>query len=350
MDKLIILLVPVAALIIALMSMPLIIKLAHRYQAFDHPEDRKLHEVPMPTLGGISFSLALICIMLFLLEYNIVIALFCGLLVVLITGILDDMFHLNPGIKFLAQIFASLLFIYLSGYSLHTFGDLLGLGEWTTGRYHVAVTVFCMIGVINAMNFIDGLDGLAGGISLIACLFLAGFSWLCGDEITLLLVLAPAGGLAGFLYFNRHPARIYMGDTGSLVLGFLLSAYCVALVNIPDCDNRMLPVSMAIIMGLPIVDAILVMTNRMIHAKNPFYPDNTHIHHRLMRITCNYRLTVWILYALMASCGVLAWLVRHMIEWHQFAIGVVYAVLMFGSIYLLDYRCCVTQENRTGNQ
>ena len=342
-------LVPASAICIALLTVPLIIRFAHRYQAYDQPGNRKLHEFPMPTLGGISFSLALICIMLFLLEHAIVIALFSGLLVILITGILDDMFHLNPGIKFLAEIIASLLFIYLSGYSLLTFGDLLGLGEWTTGRYHIAVTVFCMIGVINAMNFIDGMDGLAGGVSLVACLFLAGFSFLCGNDIFTLLLLALGGGLTGFLYYNSYPAKIYMGDTGSLVLGYLLSAFCVALVNIPDCDTRILPVSMAVVMGLPIVDAILVMTNRMIHLKNPFYPDNTHIHHRLMRIIGNHKKTVWSLYLLMACCGVLALLVRSLVEWHQFAIGVVFATFLFASIYLLDYRGNRTRVFNSGN-
>ncbi|MEE9551478.1 MAG: hypothetical protein V3V89_00385, partial [Gammaproteobacteria bacterium] len=123
---------------------------------------------------------------------------------------------------------------------------------------------------------------------------------------------------------------------GSLVLGYVLSAICILLVQNTDGVNSVLPISMAIVVGLPIVDALLVMTIRMSHGRNPFLPDKTHLHYRLMSLGLNHPNVVWIMYFAMFSCGLLAVLVAELVEWQQFAIGGFYASLLFGSIYILQ--------------
>lgn len=329
----------VCALILALIAMPPALRLSLKINAVDDPDHRKVHEAPIPLLGGVVIALAFVVSSLLLVPVDPVMKAFiAGFAIITLTGLADDLWHLRPLFKFSGEIAASLVFLIFSGVALHSFGDLIGTGEVTTGRYALAVSVFCMIGVMNAMNMADGLDGLAGGISLIACMFLAWFSVLSGQPLLTSLLVALMGSLCGFLYYNRHPARVFMGDTGSLVLGYVLSAICILMVENKAVNIPVAPISMAMVLGLPIVDAILVMTNRMLHGKNPFAADNTHSHHRLLALGLSHAHAVRVIYILMASCGLLAVVMRGLPEWVQFYAGVGYAALIFGTVYVLQYR------------
>ena len=328
-----------AALMMSWFFMPVAIRLSNKLGAMDKPDERKLHDNAIPVLGGIVIFLTFIICFLVLIPLDKVFQSFmAGLLVIFITGLVDDIWHLNPLLKFTGEITSALLFILMSDISIISFGDLVGTGSIYTGKYAIPVTVFCMVGVMNALNFADGLDGLAGGISAIACIFLACFAWLCGSFSYLLMLLILLGSLLGFLYFNRYPAKIFMGDTGSLVLGYILSAICILLVQKTHCSSPVLPVSMAIVMGLPIVDALVIMANRILHGRNPFSPDNSHLHHRLLLIGFSHEKTVLVVYLMMSSCGILALFIRPLLEWVQFTIGVVYASLLFGSVYILNFK------------
>jgi len=319
--------------------LPLVIRFAVHIGATDDPDHRKVHETPTPLLGGVAIVLAFIISSLLLVPLDPVMkALFAGFVIIALTGLADDLWHLRPLFKFTGEIVASLVFLLLGDTLLRDVGDLLGGGVVTTGRYALAVSVFCMIGVMNAMNMTDGLDGLAGGISLIACVFLAWFALVSGQTVVTSLLVAMTGCMVGFLYYNRYPARVFMGDTGSLVLGYFLSAICILMVENRTVQVPVAPVSMAIIMGLPIVDTILVMTNRIVHGRSPFAPDNTHLHHRLMALGLSHRDTVYVMYILMFSCGLLAVLLRGLPDWVQFYTGVVYATLIFGTVYVLQNR------------
>jgi len=325
------------ALMITVIIVPFANKLAFVINAVDVPSERKIHTKPMPSLGGLAISISFSISALICLEFNPVFKAFLvGLIVITITGVIDDIWHIPSPVKFAGEIAASLLFIYLSGIVIVSFGDLIGTGSIGTGRYAIPVTVFCMVGVINALNFADGLDGLAGGICAVACLFLAYFSFISGNQFYLILIVAIFGSLIGFLYYNRYPAKVFMGDTGSLVLGYILSVICILLVQATNGSSLVLPISMAIVMGLPIVDTVLVMTNRMLHGKSPFKPDKIHLHDRLLSLGFKHTTVVYIIYAGMFSCGMLAILIQDLEEYYQFTIGVVYASLLFGSIYFLN--------------
>ena len=323
---------------LVLVLVPQVIRLAHKLNVIDVPGHRKVHEKEIPRLGGLAISISFLVTGLVFLEHsNIFWALFAGFCIVLVTGLVDDIWQTIPAVKFTGEILAALVFLLIADVSITSFGDLVGTGPVTTGRYDIAVSVFCIVGVINALNMADGLDGLAAGISAIGCIFLAYFAWTSGQAFYFLFLIILLGSLAGFLNYNRYPASIFMGDTGSLVLGYLLSAVCILLVQDYTLDNKVVPISMATVLGLPIVDAMIVMSNRILHGKNPFSPDNTHLHHRIMQLGFSHQQTVLVIYAAMVSCGILAVLIRPLSETMQFVTGVIYATFLFGSVYILQY-------------
>ena len=326
------------SLALALVLVPFVIRLAHKLDVIDVPGHRKVHDKDIPRLGGLAIAVSFLFTSLVFLGYsNIFWALLAGFCIVLVTGLVDDIRETIPAVKFTGEILGALVFLLMADVAITSFGDLVGTGPLTTGRYAIPVSVFCMVGVINALNMADGLDGLAGGISAIGCIFLACFAWISGQPVYFLLVIILLGSVGGFLYYNRHPATIFMGDTGSLVLGYLLSAVCILLVQDDTLVNKVVPISMATLLGLPIVDAMLVMVIRMLHGKNPFAPDNTHLHHRIMELGFSHQQTVLVIYIAMVSCGLLAVLMRSLSETMQFTVGVIYATMLFGSVYILQY-------------
>jgi len=294
------------ALILTLLLTPLSMKLAVAVGAIDIPDDRKLHDANIPCLGGLAFAISFgISCLIFLPLNSIVSGLLIGLVIITITGLADDIWHIRPVLKFSGEITGSLIFILYGGTELKSFGDLIGIGPLETGIFAVPITVFCMVGVMNAINFADGMDGLAGGMSAIACLFLIYFSLQSEHWFDLALSVSLFGCLIGFLYFNSHPAKTFMGDTGSLVLGYILSSICVLSQKL-DGELPIAPVSMALVLALPIADTLWVMTNRVIRGESPFSPDNNHLHHKLMTLNLSHSGVVAVLYVCMFICGFLA--------------------------------------------
>jgi UDP-GlcNAc:undecaprenyl-phosphate GlcNAc-1-phosphate transferase len=341
-------LIVITALLLALLLVHQSIKLALLKNIVDQPDTRKVHSQPVPLLGGVGMASAFIITCLIFIKMESLLSAFLGgLLLIVLTGLADDIWTIKPIVKFTGEIIAALVFIWVSGYAIHSFGDLLGIGPVTTGRYAIPVTVFCMVGVMNAMNMADGMDGLAAGISITGCLFLGYFAASSGQYLYLALVMALSGGLLGFLYFNRYPARTFMGDSGSLYLGYTLSAICILLVQDQTLQIPVAPISMAIVLGLPIVDAILVMSLRIGKGKNPFHPDNTHLHHHLLALGLSHPGVVRLICLIMGSCGVLALLVRQQPEWVQFYTGAAYAGLIFGMVFFLQRTGCrVSGKNK----
>ncbi len=324
------------ALILTLFLTPLSMRLAIVVGAIDVPDERKLHDGNIPSLGGLAFTIAFgVSCLIFLPHNSIISGLLIGLVLITITGLADDIWHIPPTLKFSGEIAASLVFILYGKIELTSFGDLIGIGPLETGIFAVPITVFCMVGVMNALNLVDGLDGLAGGMSAIACLFLGYFSLQSGQWLNLALSVALFGGLLGFLYFNIYPAKVFMGDTGSLTLGYILSSICVLSQKI-DSDIPIAPISMALILALPITDTLWVMAYRVCRGKNPFLADNTHLHHDLLTLNLPTSVTVIVLYVCMFICGFLAVLMQSMNEWLQFAIGTGFVISLYVVVALFQ--------------
>jgi len=267
-----------------------------------------------------------------------VVAYLLGASIVLFTGLLDDIVTIPPPMKFAGQILASLVFVSQGGGELTTLGNLLGFGDIQLGPLSLVFSVVAMAGVMNAINLSDGLDGLAGGISSIALVFLGLLAYTQQVWFTLAIILAALGAVLGFLRHNSHPAKLFMGDTGSLFLGFTLAALAVRLATVTVGLNPARPVVLAVILALPIADTLWVMGNRLRHGENPFRPDKTHLHHRLMRLGLRHGEVVPVIYGLMFLSGGLGWFGREWPEWRLFMLAVIFLASLYAGISWCEQR------------
>jgi len=324
------------ALMVTLLAMPFVTKMGRSLGMVDLPDARKVHAKAMPRAGGIAIVLG-IYFTLFLFGYSDrgVQGILLGACIITAVGICDDIWHIRPWQKFLGEILAAVVFIWWGGVSLHSLGDLFATGPIQTGSFASVVTVIGIVGVINALNLSDGLDGLAGGLSAIACLFLGFFAYVNQQWGCLSIIVVLFGSLLGFLYYNSHPAKVFMGDTGSLLLGYLLATAAVLLAG--KTEHPVAPVSMAVVLALPIFDTLLVMTRRVVLGYSPFLPDKTHLHHRLLHIGLSHGAAVSILYSTMGLFGMVAVLMRFLPEWMQFAGAIGLGLLIYGTVIGLNH-------------
>lgn len=322
-------------LFLSLWLTPASIRLSRLVNAIDLPDDRKVHKRAVSRLGGLAMVIGLaVPLSVFLNMDRTLVAFLSGAAIVAATGFLDDVYRIRPAAKFLGEVAAASVFVAVSGVSLHGLGDFLGIGEIRTGLLAPYITVFCMVGVMNALNLSDGLDGLAGGIGAIACTFLGVFAYVSGDWVSLAILAALLGSIFGFLRHNTYPANLFMGDTGSLFLGYSLSALAVLLIRNAGGGVHLSPVAVAAVLGLPILDTLLVMLRRIAHRTNPFLPDKTHLHHRLLDLGLPHSAVVTILYVSSAAFGFVAWGLRLQPEWMQFAAVLALGTAIHGSVAL----------------
>lgn len=268
----------IVSIFISIVSIPILMHYAKQLHMIDEPGLRKVHEVAIPRCGGIGLAAGTLAAILFFVPFQREITgLILGGGVILIFGLLDDRYELNYKWKFLGQFFAVFVVIF-GGISIVSL-PFNGLDE-SALYLTLPLTVVFVVGVINAVNLSDGLDGLAAGIMLLSFSAIAFLAIESDSNAIAIMALAVAGGIVGFLWFNTHPAVVFMGDTGSQFIGFMgvfLSLYLTQVVN--QTLNPALPL---LLLGLPILDTLTVMTRRIRLGRSPFSPDKTHIHHRLM--------------------------------------------------------------------
>ncbi|WP_003543736.1 glycosyltransferase family 4 protein [Desulfotomaculum nigrificans] len=298
------------ALGMALLFTPWVRKAAFKIGALDKPEQRKVHSKIMPRMGGLAVFLAfaLTTLLTQQLDNRIIGLLFGGLLVVLL-GMLDDTKGLPAKVKLVGQIAAAAAVIPF-GVQVEFItnpinGQLLHLGLWG-----VPVTIFWIISVTNAVNLIDGLDGLAGGTSFIAALTMAAVAWqqasLLGgvgmEVVALALILAAA--TLGFLRYNFYPARIFLGDTGSMFLGYALAT--MAVIGVTKAATAISVIIPMVILGIPLLDVTFAILRRYQSHRPIFQPDKEHLHHRLMALGLSHKQTVLAIYGVNLVLGISA--------------------------------------------
>ena len=266
----------------AILLMPRLANIASRVGFLDHPGSRKIHTAPKPFVGGLGMILSFAITSILFVPLAGLRGYFAGVILLFIVGFLDDYKELGHRWKFLAQVCASLLMIFLSKTYLMTFGNLMTFGDITFGVMTVPLTIFCIVGITNAINMVDGMDGLAGGISLIASLAFAILCYVGGLWEYFLLSLAMSGAIIGFLRFNWFPAKVFMGDSGSLFLGFSLVFLSIIITQAEGSIVR--PVVPLIILATPIADTLTLMSKRVMAGKSPFHADKYHLHHILMHM------------------------------------------------------------------
>ena len=258
-----------------------IIQISSKYGLIDTPNYRSMHKNPIPRGGGIAIFSAFF-IGFFLAEnffsFSLNIGTLATIAFVIIAGVIDDIFGTSSKFKLLL-IFVAANLLFLNGFSLETLGVVFG-NEIVLGVVSgYLIFVVATIGFTNAMNLIDGLDGLS---SIVSIIILGAFAWMGFklDDLFLFWTSALAiSSICGFLVLNWHPAKIFMGDSGSLTIGFLIVILAVYAISI----GRMTPASVLLIAAVPILDTLIVMIRRLRKGLNPFSPDKTHIHHLLLR-------------------------------------------------------------------
>jgi len=290
-----------AAFITSFSIVPLVTSFAHNRGAVAIPGRRHTHLYPTPKLGGIAIASGVLIISPIIFPIDRVIGSYLlASSVMLLLGIIDDIRGANWKVKLAFTVIATLIMKFGGGVWINNIGDLFGIGEIKLGIWGIPFTIFAVFGVVNAINLIDGLNGLACGVSSIAFVSFAIFASISGNETVLVLSIASLGATLGLFRYNYPRARIFMGDSGSLFLGFSLAMLAILLTQGEGTVNPMIPV---IILGIPIFDTVRVLFIRIINRKHPFRGDKTHLHHLMKRsgIPLNRVVkTIWILSSLMS--------------------------------------------------
>lgn len=318
------------AFLVVLFTMPSLIKVARMKHLVDEPsEERKLHQRSIPTIGGIIIFAAIIFsyslwfpsglsafddpgsdfrflyreMAAAYADFKVVIA---AMVLLFFIGVKDDIIGFSPAKKLMGHFVVAYILVIMGDIRIHNMHGILGLYA-LPHEVSIAFSVFTYIVLVNAFNLIDGVDGLAGGVGLISAVTYGTWLYWTGDIALALLAFTLAGALVGFLVFNSHPARIFMGDSGSLIIGAILSVLAIRIV---DHDISRLPgwlrtvptplFAMAAI-AYPLVDTFRVFVVRMARGTSPFQADKNHIHHRLMALGLGHRGTVLVLYAYSAA-------------------------------------------------
>lgn len=290
---------------------PWIKKLAYRVGALDLPERRKVHNGVMPRLGGLAIYLSFVAVVLVTRELTpAIMGLLAGATAIVLVGIVDDIRGLSARIKLVGQIGAALAMISF-GIKVEFLTNPLNGELIFLGWLGIPLTVLWLVAVTNAVNLIDGLDGLAGGVSCIAALTLGAVAltqWQVfgiggqGEVIALAFMLACA--TLGFLRYNFHPAKIFLGDTGSMFLGFTLAA--LAVMGVAKSTTAISVFIPLVILGIPLLDTVFAVMRRYLTRRPIFQPDKEHLHHQLLAMGLTHRQTVLVIYAVSGVLGLSA--------------------------------------------
>jgi len=281
---------------VAFLAIPAIIKVAREKKLYDLPDARKLHTKPISSLGGVGIFLSfMIASLLFIStgqnpEFQYF---FAASLILFFLGLKDDILILSANKKFLVQMAVAAIVIHLGGIridSLHGIMDVYEVPEWIG----TALTYTTIIVVVNAFNLIDGVDGLAGCLGLLTTSLFGVYFFLADMPSYAMFSFAMAGSLAAFLIFNFNPAKIFMGDSGSLLLGLVNSILVIKFIAVADAPGAVFPVTSGVALGIaaliiPLLDTLRVFSIRLSQGRSPFSPDRNHVHHLLLDRGLNHR-------------------------------------------------------------
>jgi len=291
-----VLLAGLISFIITFLAIPAVIKIADLKKLFDIPDGRKLHTKPIASLGGVGIFCGFFFSSLFFIssqhnpEFQYI---FAAAVVIFFLGLKDDILIISPTKKFLGQLIAAGILIHMAGLRVDSMHGLLGLQQLPEA-FSIALSYITMIVVINAYNLIDGVDGLAGSLGLLTTSVFGAYFLVAGLPAYAMLSFAVAGSLAAFLIFNFNPAKIFMGDSGSLMLGLINSILVLKFMQVADTAAVAFPVESVVavavaILIVPLADTLRVFSIRISQGRSPFSPDRNHIHHLLLDRGLNHK-------------------------------------------------------------
>ena len=322
------------SLILSLILTPVAIWLAPKLGAVDIPKDnRRMHTKPMPRFGGMAIFLgSIIGISVFFYDDKQVLGAIIGGTCIYLLGVFDDLKGSPAKVKLLGQIgCASIVFAY--GIRIQFITNHFGDGHsYIVGGASYIITILWIVGITNTVNLIDGLDGLAAGVSTIASLAIAYTAYIHGMYEISMAMLAIGGGALGFLPFNFHPARIFMGDSGSLYLGFMLATLSImGPVKGATIFATIVPV---LVLGIPIFDTSFAIIRRVINKRPIMEADKGHLHHRMMAVGLGHRRTVLMIYGISGILGIATILYSRDLFYETIGLVVIAATFIY--IYITD--------------
>ena len=322
------------SIFITIALIPRCIRAAVRMHALDVPDVRKVHLVSVPRCGGVAMALGAIVPIIFWAQITPQLAAYlAGAAILFTAGMYDDFKGLGYQVKFMAQVAAALVLVLYGGVVISDIGNLLPIDTGLPAWFAELLTVFVVVGVTNAINLTDGLDGLAGGISLLIFLFISFLAYGVGNMNVAIIALSISGALFGFLRFNTYPAYLFMGDTGSMLLGYSAVVLSIMLTQGSTPLSPLLPL---ILLGFPILDTLVVMAERIAERRSPFSPDKNHFHHRLLRLGLFQTEAVLTIYVIQTSLIVFAYVFRYHSEWFLLLSYSLFSVLVVGFFTMVD--------------
>lgn len=306
---------------------------ALRLGVVDKPDARKVHKGLIPRMGGLGIYSGFMAGAIYYVASHPnlafsgeVLGLLLSATIVFITGIVDDVKSIRPTTKLLGQLLAALVFVYFGGY-IKFFSNPFGGDIIFLNHLGIPVTVLWLVGISNAVNLIDGLDGLAGGVSILSAWTMAVVSLSHGYYMPAALLLVLAAATLGFLRYNFSPASIFMGDSGSLTLGFVLGA--IAIMGFAKGATIVTLVIPVLILAIPIFDTFFAIVRRLIEHKPVMQPDKGHLHHRLLALGLSHKQTVLIIYAITMFMGCIAIMTALLPMWMTTLLLVAAVVILF---------------------
>ncbi|NRS18450.1 undecaprenyl/decaprenyl-phosphate alpha-N-acetylglucosaminyl 1-phosphate transferase [Brevibacillus sp. HB1.4B] len=307
------------SLIISFIATPYVKNLAVKVGAVDAPNQRKVHTRIMPRMGGLAIYIGYLVAFFLFVPYTSIsemLGIFIGSTIVMVVGMLDDKYQLSPKWKLLGQLVATAIVVIPFGLKIGVVNlPYNGSIDFSSGWLFwlaIPITMFWIVGVTNAVNLIDGLDGLSAGVSAIAAGTMGVMALLMDDYKVATYCFVLLGAILGFLYFNFHPARLFMGDTGSLFLGFNLAALSIMGFKEALFVSFIIPI---VVLGVPLWDTFFAIVRRIVNKKPISSPDKGHLHHCLLNMGLSHRSTVLTIYSISIFFGTMAILLTKTTKW-----------------------------------
>ena len=303
--------------IITFLAIPVVLQVADKKKLYDIPDERKLHTRLVASLGGVGIFGGFILASLlsiqgqFNLEFQYF---FAAAIVIFFLGLKDDLMILSASKKFIGQLIAASILIHLGGIRLDSMYGLFGFEQVPEG-FGLALSYLTIIVIINSSNLIDGVDGLAASLGILSMVVFGSYFFAVDMQAYALLSFAMAGSLIAFLIFNHHPAKIFMGDSGSLMIGLINSILVIKFINTAQDPAVAIPVTSSVAIGfailiVPLLDTLRVFSIRILKGKSPFTPDRNHVHHLLLDRGLNHAAVTFTCVGINVGFIMLAWFGR----------------------------------------
>ncbi|GAB4476898.1 MAG: hypothetical protein Kow0088_15170 [Anaerolineales bacterium] len=338
------------AFTISLLVLLILINLLRRFQVVDQPRSDRWHRFPTPRYGGIGIFIATLVAFTFSYSFrvyhweNFPFTLLFGMVAIFIFGLIDDLKSLTPVSKLILQVIAASIAVFF-GHTTNFFSPRIG-DTFLAQVMNSGISLLWLVAITNAMNLIDNMDGLAGGIALIICLVMSYIFWDSGDLVMLLFASGLAGAILGFLILNFPPAKIFMGDSGSQFLGYTLALLAIA--RQPQASNVFAIIGVpALLFTLPLADTLFVTITRWLRGKSPFTGGKDHTSHRLIAFGLSERQALLVLYTIALIGGIVAIVIESLnYTLSLFLLPIIIVSLLIFTTYLADVRITESEEKK----